>query len=111
MHCGRNATYQDERQGLDPACEGPFQADDIAELADRQWLRDCAGCGEGVWKLVEPVRNGGILHEIALMKNIRSSGRDLHNYFIGVVGRNGCCEGHALEKVGDLFCVQRKAST
>ena len=80
--------YEDERQGLNPASEGPFGADDVAELTDREWLRDGACCREGIRELVEAIRNGSIFHEIALMKDIWPRWGDLNNNLIRIVGRD-----------------------
>ena len=92
-------TYEDERQNLDPASVRPLVPDDVAQLADSQWLRNCARRRECIWQLIEPVCYRCIFHDVALVQNVGPCWRDSHIECIGVTRRKLSAQRHALEKV------------
>lgn len=69
-------THKGERQDLDPASLGTQAADGVAELVRGVGLGDGAGLGEGALEVVEAVRDGSVLHDVALVQNVGPGRRD-----------------------------------
>lgn len=69
---------QDQRQSFRPASHGRLCSDDVGEFVNGERLADGAGdVGERSWELVETVGNGGIFHDVRLMKHVRTSRWDI----------------------------------
>jgi hypothetical protein len=94
-------TYEDEREDLDPAAHGPLAPDDVAELADRERLRNRVRTREGGGEAVEAVRDRRVLHDVALVQDVRPRGRHRDRERVAVRARGGR-QRHAREQRGVL---------
>lgn len=72
------ATHQNEGQHLDPSSLGTQPPNRIRQLVGRERFRHRRSSGERPLEVVEPVRDGSILHDIALVQNVRSIGGHQH---------------------------------
>ena len=78
--------------------------DDVAELADGKRLRYRARRWERIWQVVEPVRDRRILHNVALVQNVRPRWGNSHVERINVPRRELDSQRHAFEEVFYLGC-------
>lgn len=76
--------YKNKRENFDPTGHSAFPPNEIAELAHGQRLGNRARRWERLWQIVESKSNRRVLHNIALVKNIRTGSRDLNIKNIGV---------------------------
>ena len=68
---------EDQGHDLGPAGHGGLEADDVGELVDGEGLGDGGGDGgEGARQLVEAVGDADVFHDVGLVEDVGSGGRD-----------------------------------
>ena len=67
---------ENERHDFCPSGHSRFLTDNIRELVQWEGLSYGSGGRECLWKVVVPISNGYVFHNITLVENIRAGNRD-----------------------------------
>ena len=94
---------EDEGHDFGPAGHGSFEADNIAELIDHEWLSNGTGLGgERTRELIKAICDGDIFHNVALVQDVSAGGRNVHVNQVGRGGGGFCVVGHAFQERANL---------